>query len=111
MHHKSSITSLLFTGNIKHVLNPWHISVNFERKTITSKKRNWFLIGFDEEIVPFRYIRRIEVDTHLFGADMLIKVYGSGNLTVKCIRKNAAGSIKEALINYNNKTPIKGMLI
>ena len=69
------------------------------------------MIGFDEEIVPFRYIRRIEVDTHLFGADMLIKVYGSGNLTVKCIGKNAADSIKEALINYNNKTPIKGMLI
>jgi|TARA_B110000305_G_scaffold186648_1_gene207849 hypothetical protein len=85
--------------------------VDFERKTITSKKRNWFLIGFDEKIVPFRYIRRIEVDTHLFGADMLIKVYGSGNLTVKCIGKNAADSIKEALINYNNKTPIKGMLI
>jgi hypothetical protein len=98
-------------SNIKHLLNPWHIYVNFERKTITSKKRNWLLIGFDEEIVPFRYIRRIEVDTHLFGADMLIKVYGSGNLTVKCIRKNAADSIKEALINYNNKTPIKGMFI
>ncbi len=111
MHYKSSIMSLITTGNFKHLLNPWHITVNFTEKTIVTKKRNWFLIGFDEEVVPFRYIRRIEIDTHLFGASMTIKVYGSGKLIVKCIPKSGARRIKEELVNFNNKQPTKGMLI
>jgi len=52
-----------------------------------------------------------EIDTHLFGASMTIKVYGSGKLIVKCIPKSGARHIKEELVNFNNKQPTKGMLI
>jgi len=111
MHYKSTIISLITTGKFRHLLTPWHITVNFENKTIISKKRNWFLIGFDENVVPFRYIRRIEIDTHLFGADMTIKVYGSGSLLVKSISKRGARRLREGLVDYNNQKPTKGMLI
>jgi len=52
-----------------------------------------------------------EIDTHLFGASMTIKVHGSGKLIVKYIPKSGARHIKEELVNFNNKQPTKGMLI
>ena len=108
---KSAIVSLVFNGFIFHVLTPWNIIIDFGKLTITVKKRNWFLIGHDENIVPFRYIRNIEIDRHLFGASMKIKAYGSGTIVVKAISKVGADKIKDELIKYNNANKIKGMIV
>lgn len=59
IHGKSTIISLLANGKFMHVLNPWNIMVDLEALTLTVKKRNWFLIGFDTDIFAFKYVRRI----------------------------------------------------
>lgn len=64
---------------------------------------------FNFGLSPFQGMS--EIDTHLFGASMTIKVHGSGKLIVKCIPKSGARRIKEELVNFNNKQPTKGMLI
>lgn len=109
INEKSTIAGLIFNGFIFHLLRPWNIIIDFEDLTIIIKKRNWFLIGLDEHIVPFRYIRNIEIDRHLFGASMKIKAYGSGTLIVKAISKRGARRIKNKLIEFNNTNKIKGM--
>lgn len=97
----SSIISLLITGRLMHILNPWHIEVNLDELYIKVKKRNWFLIGFDDQVYPFKYIRNINTNTHLFGADITIRVIG-GKAEVLSIPKSSTRKIKEMLIRYNN---------
>ena len=66
-----------------HVLNPWRLEFDFARGVIFVKKRNWHLISVDETIVPFRQIRRLEIDTHVFGASLKVKVFGSGEVCAR----------------------------
>lgn len=102
MKAKSSILSLILNGKLFHVFNPWHIIVDFKEETITVKKRNQFLIGIDRDIIAFRYIRKVTIDEHLFGADIHIKVVG-GNASAYCISKDDARKIKNSLMEYNQK--------
>ena len=102
IHTKSTFISLLLNGKIEHILNPWHIIVDLNELTITIKKRNWYLIGFDTQKYSFRYIRSISVDTHLFGADINIKVMG-GSAQAYSINKRIAKQIESILIQYNNQ--------
>lgn len=92
---KSTLISLIFTGRIQNLLTPWEIIIDFDSLVLTFRKRNWHLISSDENVVPFRYIRRIDIDRHLFGAEVNIKVYGSGTLSVNSI-------IKKGLKKLNN---------
>lgn len=96
----SSITSLIFNGKIAHIINPWHIIVDVNQETITIRKRNTVLIGVDEEIVSFRYVRKITIDEHIFGADIHIKVVG-GNASAYYIAKKDAKTIRKLLMDYN----------
>jgi len=91
------------------VLNPWHIVVDINQESITIRKRNPFLIGFDEQILSFRYIRNIMIDRHLFGADIHIKVMG-GSASVYCISKRDAKTIKNILLEYNSTKKRKGII-
>ncbi|MFW5804727.1 MAG: hypothetical protein ACOCWG_05810 [bacterium] len=106
---KSTIISLLFNGRFSHFLNPWHIILDLEKLTITIKKRNWFLIGFDTQTYAFRFIRNVVVDTHLFGADISIKVMG-GKIEAFCISKRIAKRIEEILVQYNNQKGSKHII-
>ncbi len=99
---KSSILFLFLNGKIEDVLAPWKICVDFELETITIKKRNWYLIGVNENVHAFRFIRNIDVHQRVFGADIEIKSFGSSSKAF-CITKNEANEIKNALIEYNQR--------
>jgi len=109
IHSRSTIASLIFNGKMFHLLNPWHIEVDSNQETITIRKRNPFLIGFDEQIVSFRYIRSIIIDEHLFGADIHVKVLG-GKASAYCIPKRDAKIIKNILLEYNNIKRGRGII-
>lgn len=98
--YKSSIFILFINGKLEDILTPWKIIINFQTETITIKKRNWYLIGTNEEIHAFKFIRRIYIDQHFFGADIDISLFGGG-AKVYCLKKSSANEIKEILIDYN----------
>lgn len=87
-----SLLSNLFFGDNKYLdwLVPWSIMIDTEMEHIIVSKRNYYFIGVDKEVVPFRNLRRISYDAHLFGADLNLKVYGTGVLSARCLKKNEA---------------------
>ena len=96
----SSATALFMNGKGAHVVNPWYIIVDLREETITIRKRNTHLIGVDEQVISFRYIRSINVNQHLFGADIQINVVG-GSASAYYLTKSDANQIKQMLLNYN----------
>ncbi|WP_196888106.1 hypothetical protein [Aureivirga sp. CE67] len=94
---KSSFIALLFNGQPMAILRPWRIKVDTKRKLLTVKRRNWHLFSHDEETHAFRSIRNVKIDTHLFGADLSIRVY-AGKSEVFYLRKKKAKMIKEILL-------------
>lgn len=97
----SSKNALIINGKSAHVVNPWHIIIDLDQETITVKKRNKFLIGVDEQVIAFKYVRNITIDEHFIGADIHIKVVG-GTASVYCLSKSDAEKIKEMLLEHNN---------
>jgi len=106
---QSSAIALVMNGKPAHILNPWHIIVETDEETITITKRNWYLIGIDEQILAFRYIRNITIDQHLFGADIHIKIMG-GKISAYCISKRNAKRIKKILLEYNQTKKGRGII-
>ncbi|WP_196894033.1 hypothetical protein [Aureivirga marina] len=94
---KSSTIALVFNGHPMAILRPWRITVDTEKKLLTVKRRNWHLFSHDEETHAFRSIRNVKIDTHLFGADLSIRVY-AGKAEVFYLRKKKAKYIKELLL-------------
>jgi hypothetical protein len=103
-HVKSSITALIFNGKPFAILRKWHILIDTKRMLITVKRRNWHFISFDEETYAFKSVRNVKVDTHLFGADLSIKVY-AGEAKVLYISKRKAKKIRNLLLSndWNKK--------
>ena len=62
--------------------------------------RNLTMIGVDEDVLAFRFIRRIRIDQHLIGADIEIKAVG-GTVTAYCLSKGDCRRIKQILMDYN----------
>ena len=96
----SAKDALIFNGKGKHVVNPWHITIDTDEETITIRKRNWHLIGSDEQTLAFKRVRSISIDEHFIGADIHIKVVG-GTASVFCLSKGDARKIKEILLEFN----------
>ena len=105
----SSANALIMNGKGVHILNPWHIMIDTEEETITVRKRNAILIGVDEQVCAFRFIRSITIDQHLFGADIHIKIVGS-YASAFCIPKSDAKEIKKILLEYNQTKKGKGII-
>ncbi|MFL3664652.1 MAG: hypothetical protein ACJ04Q_11660 [Flavobacteriales bacterium] len=102
-HSKSSILSLLFRLKFFDILTPWHFDLNFTNHTIEISKRNWYLIGVDNHLVAFKYIRSLSIDEHLIGGNIKVKVTG-GNVLAECLPKTDCHKIKGLLIDYNNRS-------
>ena len=102
---KSSILFLFLNGKIEDILAPWYICVDFQLETITVKKRNWYLIGINENVHAFKFIRNIDIHQRIFGADVEIKSFGCSS-KVFCIAKKEADKLKDALIEYNQRRKI-----
>ena len=107
---RSRELAMLFNGRIINALTPWRIIVDTDAETITVRKRNYILIGVDEEVCPFRFIRHITIDEHLVGADIEIKVFG-GTANVYCMSKKDCKQIKQMLIEYNSHKKGKGIIV
>lgn len=60
------------------------------------------MIGFDTQTYAFKYVRNISIDTHLFGADIKIRIIG-GSAEALSIPKKLARKIQDYLIQYNNQ--------
>ncbi len=74
---------------------------NTEELYVKISKRNWHLISIDTNIYSFRFIRNIKVDTHIFGADIELRIIG-GVAKALSIPKKDAKKIKNLVIEYNN---------
>lgn len=98
----SSILFLFLNGKLEDVLTPYRIIIDFEQQTITVKKRNWHLIGSKIDIYAFRFIRHIQIEEHIFGADIQISIMG-GSANVACLTKRNAEEIKRLLMLYNQE--------
>lgn len=107
---RSSLTSLVANGRFRHLLTPWHISVDLRENAITVKKRNWFLIGFDTETYAFKYVRNVRIDTHLFGADLCISIIG-GSAEVLSLPKRDAQRIRDMLLTSNKNTADDSVIV
>lgn len=50
--NKSNQSPVGFTDLIR----PWYIIIDTDKRHITVKKRNWYLIGFDEQTYQFNTV-------------------------------------------------------
>ena len=96
---KSSNVALIFNGKPLCILRPWRIKVDIEKKQLVVKRRNWHFFSFDENVSNFRSIRNVKVDTHLFGADVKIRVHGAGTSTAYYLSKKIAKDIRALLMD------------
>lgn len=60
-------------------------------------------------MIAFRYIRTVNIDQHIFGADIQIKAVG-GYVSALYIPKNDAKKIKKMLFEYNQRKRGKGII-
>ena len=111
MRFEATSTELAMTANGKiiNAATPWHVIVDTDAETITIRKRNLILIGVDEEVYSFRFIRKITIDEHIFGADIEVHVTG-GTAKAYCLSKKDARRIKEILIGYNATKKGRGII-
>ena len=105
----STEAAMAANGKIINAATPWHIIVDTDEETITVRKRNLIMIGVDEDVLAFRYIRRIRIDQHLIGADIEIKAIG-GTVTAYCLSKRDCKRIKQILMEYNATKRGKGII-
>lgn len=91
------------------ILTPWNITIDTDEQTITVGKKNWYLVGTDEDTVAFRFVRRVLINEHLIGADITIHVAG-GLLHVYCLKKEDCKRIKEILMEYNSNCKSKAII-
>lgn len=96
----STEAALAANGRIADAVTPWHLIVDTDAETVTVRKRNKYLIGVDEEVLSFRFIRNIRIDTHLIGADITIQAVG-GSVTAYCLSKSDCKHIRQILMDYN----------
>ena len=105
----STEAAMAANGKIIIAATPWHLIVDTDEETITVRKRNLTMIGVDEDVLAFRFIRRIRIDRHLIGADIEIKAVG-GTMTAYCLSKSDCKKIKQILMEYNSTRRGKGII-
>ena len=104
----SSAAAMAANGNLSEI-TPWRLIIDTDEQTITVSKRNRFLIGTDEETLAFRFIRRVEINEHLIGADITIQAVG-GKLTARSMAKSDCHRIKKILMEHNKKSGTKSIV-
>lgn len=95
---KSSNLALVMNGKPFDVLRKWHVIIDSKKMQITVRRRNWHFISFDEQTFAFKTVRNVKIDTHLFGANVSIKVY-AGEAKIFFLSKTDAKTIKNILLD------------
>jgi hypothetical protein len=70
--------------------------------SITWKKRNKYLIGFDSISITRDKISSVEVQNKIWGADIIITSNGLSEISAKNFTVSDAQKIREILINTQN---------
>ena len=80
------------------IFTPFHVFCDTTKKTVTFKKRHWYLIGCDEETFVLKNISHVKVKKGLWGADIAVAV---GNFTggqACSVSRKKADLIKEIIL-------------
>jgi hypothetical protein len=106
----SSLRALLFNGKAIHVINRWHLIIDTDMEAITMRQRNNNLISVSEQVISFKYIRSIQINRHLVGADVHITL---SNVTLSAygLSVDDAQAIKHVLLEYNRKAEINTLML
>ncbi len=83
------------------ILTPDIIIIN--NNSVTYKKRNKYLINVDSITISISKISSIEIDSGLWGTDIIIKSYGEGEIVGKKFIKSDAKEIKRLIQERQNK--------
>lgn len=97
----SLLSNIFFGDHVLDFLVPTRVELDILAKTITIFKRNYYFIGVDKTSLPVRNVRRVEINRHLFGADLIIKIFGSKDVTAKCLSKRDSLKIYNFLLANN----------
>ncbi|MCO5260481.1 MAG: hypothetical protein M9916_10090 [Crocinitomicaceae bacterium] len=73
-----------------------------ERNTVTYKKRNKFLINVDSITISIDKIASVELDTSIWGTDIIIKTFGTGEIIGKKFTKSDAKEIQRLIRERQN---------
>lgn len=95
---QSTVLGSITRGKFWNLLTPWRIDVDIEKSRVHIEKKNWYLIGKDEETFQFTSVRRVKIDRSLFGADLHIRMY-AGSASVFGISKRSAKAIATMLLD------------
>lgn len=68
-----------------------------DNDSVTYKKRNKYLINVDSISVPISKISSVELDTSLWGTDIIIKTFGAGEIIGRKFTKSDAKKIKKLI--------------
>ncbi|MDY0217126.1 MAG: hypothetical protein RBS19_09235 [Bacteroidales bacterium] len=71
--------------------------------TVTYKKRNKHLINVDSISIPISKISSVELDTSIWGTDIIIKSFGAGEIVGRKFTKSEAKEIKRLIQERQNK--------
>jgi len=74
-----------------------------DNDSVTYKKRNKYLINVDSITVPISKISSVELDTSLWGTDIIIKTFGAGEIIGKKFTKSDAKEIKRLIQERQRK--------
>ncbi|NLA25470.1 MAG: hypothetical protein GX879_10940, partial [Bacteroidales bacterium] len=77
------------------ILTPDIIIINND--SVTYKKRNKYLINVDSISVPISKISSVELDTSLWGTDIIIKTFGEGEIRCHKFTKSDAKKIRKII--------------
>jgi hypothetical protein len=68
-----------------------------DNDSVTHKKRNKYLINVDSITVPISKISSVELDTSLWGTDIIIKTFGAGEIIGNKFTKSDAKQIRKLI--------------
>lgn len=68
-----------------------------DNDSVTYKKRNKYLINVDSISVPISKISSVELDTSLWGTDIIIKTFGAGEIIGNKFTKSDAKQIRKLI--------------
>ncbi len=74
-----------------------------EGDTITYRKRNKYLINVDSTSMKISNISSVELDTSIWGTDIIIKSFGAGTIVCKKFSLRDARKIKRLVIRKQKK--------
>jgi hypothetical protein len=82
------------------ILTPDIIKVT--KTSVIYRKRNKYLINVDSVSIPISKISSVEIDTSIWGTDIIIKSFGMGKIIVKKFTKTDAKTIQKLIEERQN---------